>query len=113
MNKEDFIFYRDEKNNVYSGGYKLDNIFKKLDIPPLTEKMGGGQFIVPAGLFFLQQNIQTEEEQIPFKNISNKIIGDDLFSKLLSLSTKDNKPKKRKNTRKRKIKANKLTRKKK
>ena len=46
---KDFIFYRDEKNNVFSGGYKLDNIFKKLDIPPMTEKVGGGQFIVPAG----------------------------------------------------------------
>ena len=29
--KSDFIFYRDEKNNIYSGGYKIDNIFKGLD----------------------------------------------------------------------------------
>ena len=105
---KDFIFYRDEKNNVFSGGYKLDNIFKKLDIPPMTEKVGGGQFIVPAGLFLLQQNIQTEEDTIPKKNISNKIIGDDLLNKLLMLSTKE---KEKKNTRKRRRSAKKLTRK--
>ena len=29
--KEDLIFYRDEKNNIFSGGYKIDNIFKKLN----------------------------------------------------------------------------------
>jgi hypothetical protein len=106
--KEDFIFYRDEKNNIFSGGYKLDNIFKKLDIPPMTEKTGGSNLIVPAGLFLLQQNIQSEEETIPKKNISNKIIGVDLLNKLLMLSTQE---KAKKNTRKRRTHTNKLTRK--
>ena len=83
--KEDFIFYRDEKNNIFSGGYKLDNIFKKLDIPPHGQKKtGGSNLIVPAGLFLLQQNIQSEEETIPKKNISNKIIGDDFIKQVIN-----------------------------
>jgi|TARA_B110000196_G_C20689286_1_gene450070 hypothetical protein len=105
--KEDLIFYRDEKNNIFSGGYKIDNIFKKLNIPPLTEKRGDAEFIVPAGLFLLQQNYNTEEDTIPIKNSSNKIISEDLVDKLLSMSTKVSKS----NTRKKRKKSKKLTRK--
>ena len=82
----DFIFHRDKKNNVISGGYKKDNIFKKLDIPPITQH-GGGNLVIPAGLFFLQQNYPDEE--INIETINNKDeISDSLYDKLLDLSKK-------------------------
>ena len=50
--KTDFVFYRDEKNNIYSGGYRINNLFKNLDIPPIYQKGGANSFVLPLGLFY-------------------------------------------------------------
>ena len=44
--KTDFVFYRDEKNNVFSGGYRINNMFKNLDIPVVQQK-GGSSLVIP------------------------------------------------------------------
>ena len=33
MNVNDFVFYRDDENNICSGGYIINNMLKKLDMP--------------------------------------------------------------------------------
>ena len=83
----DMIFSRDKQNNITSGGYKIDNIFKKMDLPPihgsiLNQKGGGKHFAVPMGLFFLQQGLSNIQH--PVRKKTN--ISDDLFSKLLKYS---------------------------
>ena len=60
MNNEDFVFYRDEKNNVFSGGYKINNIFKKLDLPIMQQK-GGSSLVIPMGLFYTKSDIPEDK----------------------------------------------------
>jgi len=96
MNSEDMIFQRDKNNNITSGGYKINSIFKKLDIPAIHgsvfSQKGGGKnqkggnlqnLAVPMGLFFLQQGLPTE---ICSNTKKGKEIAEDLYSKLLTLA---------------------------
>jgi hypothetical protein len=106
--KNDFIFYRDEKNNIYSGGYKIDNIFKKLNVAPIQGDIQKGgamlpvpNLIVPAGLFYLQQTIP--KKNINMNNIENGEISESLYDKLVDLVVYKSKNR----TRKKKIKVNK------
>ena len=86
MNNEDFVFYRDEKNNVFSGGYKINNIFKKLDLPIMQQK-GGSSLVIPMGLFYTKSDIP-EDKYIENNQIGGEI-DDGLFNRLLELSTKN------------------------
>ena len=60
MKESDFIFYR-RNNNTYSGGYKINNMFKKMDMPAIygnsstLDEQNGGELVIPAGLVLLQQ----------------------------------------------------------
>ena len=84
--KTEFVFYRDEKNNVYSGGYKINNLFKKLDIPPIYQKGGGNSLVLPLGLFY--QTAEKEEDPIDVDN-NNDEIPENLYNELLKLSMKN------------------------
>ena len=118
MNSDEMIFRRDNNNNITSGGYKVNNIFKQLGLPSIhgsvfTQK-GGGQkggsienLAVPMGLFFLQQGLPTE---IKCDSKGHGEVADDLFSKLLNLA-QDKKERKFKYSRKRKKKSKRKTRK--
>ena len=110
----DFVFYRDEENNICSGGYIINNMLKNLDMPivygnkdPLQS--GGGlsgmlsNLAVPAGLVLMQQYAADEKFSSPS---DNTVVTEDLYSKLLKL-VKVNKSKTRKNKRKRKNKTRK------
>ena len=96
--KTDFIFYRDDKNNIYSGGYRINNLFKNLDVPPIYQK-GGNSMVLPLGLFYRKENEEIyENDESDGGEITNE-----LFNTLVKLSLKDNAKKKPKNkTRKRK-----------
>ena len=97
--KTEFVFYRDEKNNVFSGGYRINNLFKKLDIPPIYQKGGGNSLVLPLGLFYTKNN-QPINEQVEVTQEGGEI-SDGLFNKLVELSLKDE-IKIKKNTRKNK-----------
>ena len=109
--KEDFVFHRDKKNNIYAGGYKIDNIFKRLNIAPIQGNIqkGGGNplpipnMVVPAGLFYLQQTIP----KIDMNDIEEKEISESLYNKLYDLSIYKNKTRKHKKTNKNKTRKNK------
>ena len=83
--KTDFVFYRDEKNNVFSGGYRINNMFKDLDIPVVQQK-GGSSLVIPMGLFYTKNDLPINEYEI---NQRGGEIDDGLFNKLLELSMKD------------------------
>ena len=83
--KTDFVFYRDEKNNVFSGGYRINNMFKDLDIPVVQQK-GGSSLVIPMGLFYTKNDFPINEYEI---NQRGGEIDDGLFNKLLELSMKD------------------------
>ena len=83
--KTDFVFYRDEKNNVFSGGYRINNMFKDLDIPVVQQK-GGSSLVIPMGLFYTKNDLPINEYEI---NQKGGEIDDGLFNKLLELSMKD------------------------
>ena len=77
--KTDFVFYRDEKNNVFSGGYRINNMFKDLDIPVVQQK-GGSSLVIPMGLFYTKNDFPINEYEI---NQRGGEIDDGLFNKLL------------------------------
>ena len=94
MNSNEMIFRRDNNNNITSGGYKVQNIFKQLGLPSIHGSVfaqkGGGQkgggienLAVPMGLFFLQQSFPTE---IKCDNKAGREVVDDLYTKLLNLA---------------------------
>jgi len=119
MNSNEMIFRRDNNNNITSGGYKVQNIFKQLGLPSIHGSVfaqkGGGQkgggienLAVPMGLFFLQQGLPKE---IKCDSKGGGEVADDLYSKLLILA-QDRKERKFKYSRKRKKKSKRKTRKK-
>ena len=113
MESSDMIFSRDNKNNIKCGGYKVDNIFKKLNIPPIQgsvfpQKGGGLQNLaVPMGLFFLQQGLSSD---LTCDMKDGKEVVDDLYTKLFNLA-QGKKERKSKHSRKRKHKSKRQTRK--
>ena len=112
MNREtDFVFYRDEKNNVFSGGYRINNMFKNLDLPAIQQK-GGSSLVIPMGLFYTKTNAEKGECVIE-NNQKGGEIADGLFNKLLELSTKREIDVHKKTRKKREINTRRRTRKKK
>ena len=134
--KEDFVFYRNEKNEVMSGGYKINSILLRNQTPLFDNKetqhdivgnaikdnkhKGGSNIAinkifndlaVPAGLLFLQQN-NTLDNVVKDSNLTmNKnIMSDSLYDKLYNLAS-NTKIKQSNKTRKYKNKNKKRTRK--
>lgn len=117
MNPSDCIIF----DNNYSSGYKLNKI-----TPNIDQQIGGTNvsslfknLAVPAGLLYLQQNINPHEYNI--KN-TNDVIEKSLYDKLLDLASVNEKKniKSKKHTKKHtkkikqkrnKLKINKLTKK--
>lgn len=114
----DFVFYRDDENNICSGGYIINNMLKKLDMPIVYSnkdplQSGGGlsamlgELAVPAGLVLMQQYAAAEKFSSPS---ATSVVEEDLYSKLLKLvkvhksKTKKKKNKRKNKTRKKKVK---------
>lgn len=112
----EFVFTKSGDEFV-GGGYKVDSIFMKNGISPITtfnqpndvssdvdEILKGGKvsspfenLAVPAGLFYINQKIpKRDEKYINYEN--HKMLPDDIFDKLFSLVEVNKKP--RKQTRK-------------
>ena len=69
----DFVVYRDDKNKIFSGGYKIP------DNPNL---------FIPAGLLLRRGGV-VDDEEIKIQNITNNDdCPDNLYEKLLKLSRK-------------------------
>tara|TARA_Y100001960_G_C14354110_1_gene670987 strand:+ start:139 stop:486 length:348 start_codon:yes stop_codon:yes gene_type:complete len=112
MEKNDFVFYKDEKNNIFSGGYKIKNMFKELDLPAFQQK-GGSSLVIPLGLFYEKKKSEEIDNKY-YQEGGGVEVDDGLFNKLLELSLKGEiKEKIHKKTRKkRNINSNRSTRKK-
>jgi len=83
---EEMIFQRNKKNQIMCGGYKINNLFKNQNVPPIhgsvfPQKGGGNNLAIPMGLFFLQQGLPSI-----MKGTSKQEVPDDLYSKLLALA---------------------------
>lgn len=113
LSNDDMIFYKNEDDSLCSGGYTVDTLFKKLDMPAIYGNMpmaGGGtpftDLAVPAGLFVLQQL------SMPCTNntsCEDKPMSQDLYNRLINMVQ----PKKISKTRKKRSKKQKrFTRKK-
>ena len=97
MNEDDLCVYR-EGNHVKACGWSINSKLLCNDIPLAAYQRGGGDnkkgggsalqnLAIPAGLILLQNSIDSHTS---FKNIIEepKIIGEDLYNKLLNLSEK-------------------------
>ena len=122
MNNDDMVFQKESNGSVYTGNYKINNIFKSDGIGPYSYIQHGGtseilmnsifkNLAVPTSLFFLQQNYSNHtnnKRSTVGDDIS--LIKDDLYTKLVDLVSVNRKTKQKK-TRKHKKQANKKSRK--
>jgi hypothetical protein len=135
MDNSEFVFTQslDEDGNktIISGGYKINSFFLQSDQPIMStitnndkiyeDIQDGGKkttsledLAVPAGLFYINQKVPKQKSNTNYENNHN-ILPEDIYDKLLSLVTNNNKPKKRftkkhlsKNVKQRQTKRNKL-----
>ena len=111
MDTEDYIWYLDDENLLHSVGYRINNIFKNLDISPIKGSSHPlncdtiNDLAIPAGLVYMNAMApQTTEKNTPssLKLVADETpISEDLITKLLSLvKVKDNRKQTRKHRKK-------------
>jgi len=115
----DFVYFK-SGDTIESSGYKINSILMNHNIPAMItnnilpstngNKVSSllNDFAVPAGLLLLQQKSLKHYDDNNEKNDKNDVIDDDLFNKLLNLSTPI---KKKKHTKRHKSKTSKSLRK--
>lgn len=92
ISPDDLVVFKEGKN-IMSGGYKIDSLFLKNNIPPMTNNNSniqkGGDFTslfsnlaVPAGLLLLQQNT-SKNKNLKSLYSERKVIDSSLHDKLL------------------------------
>lgn len=116
MNEDNLIFIEDG-NKVTCGGYEIDNELINKNMPAIAGvKRGGGGSIetlaVPAGLFLLQQHVNTGAKPFIIDREKVKEVKDDLYNKLLALMEIEKAPKKKRTTRDKRGKGKRSTRRK-
>ena len=117
FNRDDFVYFK-SGDTIESSGYKINSILMNQELSPIqmfqNEKKDGIQpslakvsdmlnhFAVPTGLLLMQQKaINHYRDYIKDNDLSlDEVISDDLFDKLLKLSSPE--PKQKKSTRRRK-----------
>lgn len=88
INKDDLVIYKD-KGNIISGGYKINSLFLKENIPLIYSKQmeGGGIFDldlgIPIGLLSITPPLKSKLFKLNNYNNTN-IIGDNILNKLLN-----------------------------
>ena len=124
MTKDDMVF-QNINGTRYTGGYKINNMFKDTDVGPYSYIQHGGSaeilmdsvfknLAVPTGLLFLQQTYNTKTNKSYNKIMSDdvSVVKDDLYTSLLDMVSVTKKTKKSKrNTRKNRKRSNKKSRK--
>jgi len=120
MEPDEYIWYSDDKNKIYSAGYPINNIFKALDMPAIKgschpfkgDETRFANLAIPAGLVYMHTLTKPfENEQTPI-DIDMQPTSEDLYSKLLSLVAVEDKKVKKGKTRKRRRKRKNKSRKK-
>ena len=115
MEQETDMIYNTVGGNTTAGGYSIESVLLKQGMPALyNANTGGGKeekvsdrfkhLAVPAGLFYMHENVNNSAREI---NDSN-IINDDLYEKLLKLAEHDVKESHNKQYKQTKKRANKL-----
>ena len=110
MEQETDMIYNTVGGNTTAGGYSVESVLLKQGMPALySANVGGGKeekvsdrfkhLAVPAGLFYMHENVNNSTREINEKNDSN-IINDDLYEKLLKLAEHDVKESNTKNNNK-------------
>tara|TARA_R110002074_G_scaffold48575_1_gene124144 strand:+ start:1091 stop:1414 length:324 start_codon:yes stop_codon:yes gene_type:complete len=87
------VYYKAKDGSIQSGGYKVNSQLMRNTLN------GGGSamdMVVPAGLFLSQKALENNNKFVKDIMKDVDVIGDDLYSKLLSLSLAGSKPKKKK-----------------
>lgn len=118
MEQETDMIYNTVGGNTTAGGYSVESVLLKQGMPALySANTGGGKeekvsdrfkhLAVPAGLFYMHENVNNSARQINEKNDSN-IINDDLYEKLLKLAEHDVKESNTKQAKQTKKRANKV-----
>ena len=120
MNQETDMIYNTVGGNTTAGGYSVESVLLKQGMPALYNDnaySGGGKeekvsdrfkhLAVPAGLFYMHENVNNSAREINDKNDSN-IINDDLYEKLLKLAEHDVKESHTKHNKQTKKRANKV-----
>lgn len=97
---ENFVYLKSKDGSIHSGGYKVNS-------PLMTNTLNGGgtvtDMIVPAGLFLSKKALDGNKNLVSNILKDVDVIGEDLYSKLVSLVSTTKKKKKTKvKTRKRK-----------
>lgn len=79
---ENFVYLKSKDGSIHSGGYKVNS-------PLMTNTLNGGgaltDMIVPAGLFLSKKALDGNQKFVKDILKDADVIGDDLYSKLLSL----------------------------
>ena len=97
---ENFVYFTKSDGSIQSGGYKVNS-------PLMTKTLKGGgsvaDMVVPAGLFLSKKALEGNNKFVKDIMGDVDVIGDDLYSNLLSLASAGSKTKKKKvKTRRRK-----------
>lgn len=94
---ENFVYLKGKDGSIYSGGYKVNS-----QLMDKTLSGGGGvsNMIVPAGLFLSKKALEGNKTFVSDILKDVDVIGDDLYSKLVSLAAPSLKTKKKAKTKK-------------
>ena len=117
MDANNLVFIEDG-NKVTCGGYEIDNELMKNKIPAIVGVQKGGGSLdtlaVPAGLFLLQQHVKPSTKPFILSYEEADEVSDNLYDRLLSLMTTDQKRSKNKSkgTRRKRSKSKRSTRRK-
>ena len=90
MDNDNFVYYKNPDGTIRAGGYEIKNKLLEGGRPAVKNfkiQKGGGieSLAVPAGLFLLQQSIATKSNALEIMEKEPKVIGDELYTSLLSL----------------------------
>ena len=95
LKQNDFVYIKDSKGNIKSGGYQVNSfLLKEGGAPMMTINQEGSakggnvaaalkNLAVPAGLFYLQQNMQNIAYPIEHKD---EVIGSSLYDTLVGIA---------------------------
>ena len=107
LTDDDYVLYKGADDNIYSEGYRINNIFKNADMPALisSENPLGcsniNNLAIPAGLIYMHSMIKdAAPEDNTNIDVEVQAAPEELYSALLKLveiktSNKKNKTKKR------------------
>jgi len=100
MDDSRLIYTKNKDGRIFAAGYAVNSKLMASGNPAISSipiQSGGGfeTLAVPAGLFLLQQSIPSSATPIETVKEAPKVLGEDLYTRLLSLVAKPSKKQKR------------------